>query len=169
MVCAYVALFSDRRPEATTTYGDGVTGYIVTPACPAELEPDAGAGGRLWIPRSRSTQPRCSRCSRQRALRARGHRAARRGRHQLPRRHRPGQEREVLRSQGGPRRRRQTAQPDPLTDIADQVGVRVVTYLQRDVDAVARLLAAELDVLDDRDMGVETARQGRFGDAAVTS
>ncbi len=52
---------------------------------------------------------------------------------------------------------------DPLTEITDQVGVRVVTYLHGDVDAVAGLLSDQLSVLDDRDMGRETARQGRFG------
>ena len=31
--------------------------------------------------------------------------------------------------------------PDPLSDIADQVGLRVITYLHRDVAAVAELLA----------------------------
>ena len=30
---------------------------------------------------------------------------------------------------------------DPLRDITDQIGVRVITYLHRDVDAVAQLLA----------------------------
>ncbi|HYN29156.1 MAG TPA: hypothetical protein VES95_04710 [Dermatophilaceae bacterium] len=29
---------------------------------------------------------------------------------------------------------------DPLRDVTDQVGVRVITYVQRDVDAVADLL-----------------------------
>jgi putative GTP pyrophosphokinase len=53
--------------------------------------------------------------------------------------------------------------PDPVTDITDQVGVRVVTYLHGDVAAVAGLLSDQLSVLDDRDMGRETARQGRFG------
>jgi ppGpp synthetase/RelA/SpoT-type nucleotidyltranferase len=53
--------------------------------------------------------------------------------------------------------------PDPVTDITDQVGVRVVTYLHADVAAVAGVLSDQLSVLDDRDMGRETARQGRFG------
>lgn len=53
--------------------------------------------------------------------------------------------------------------PNPLTDITDQIGVRVVTYVLADVDAVAQLLGAQLDVRDDRDMGRETAAAGRFG------
>ncbi|WP_347350336.1 GTP pyrophosphokinase [Intrasporangium sp.] len=48
-------------------------------------------------------------------------------------------------------------------EITDQIGVRVVTYVLGDVSAVAELLAEELAVLDDRDLGLETARAGRFG------
>ena len=55
---------------------------------------------------------------------------------------------------------------NPLTDITDQIGVRVVTYLQGDVAAVAELLSGELSVLDDRDLGQETALEGRFGYAS---
>ena len=55
---------------------------------------------------------------------------------------------------------------DPLSEITDQVGVRVITYVQRDIDAVAELLAEELTVLDDRDLGRETASEGRFGYAS---
>jgi ppGpp synthetase/RelA/SpoT-type nucleotidyltranferase len=56
---------------------------------------------------------------------------------------------------------------DPYTritaGITDQVGVRVITYVADDVAAVADLLTEELAVLDDRDLGLETARAGRFG------
>ncbi len=47
---------------------------------------------------------------------------------------------------------------DPLRAVTDQVGVRVITYVQRDIDAVAGLLAEQFTVLDDRDLGEETAR-----------
>ena len=53
--------------------------------------------------------------------------------------------------------------PDPLEEITDQIGIRVITYVRDDVDAVAQLLAHEFTVLDDRDMGQETADQGRWG------
>ena len=56
--------------------------------------------------------------------------------------------------------------PDPFEQITDQLGVRVVTYLRDDVTAVADLLSDQLSVLDDRDLGQETARQGRFGYAS---
>jgi ppGpp synthetase/RelA/SpoT-type nucleotidyltranferase len=55
---------------------------------------------------------------------------------------------------------------DPLREITDQIGVRVITYLHSDVAAVAELLADQLRVLDDRDMGQETASEGRFGYAS---
>ena len=53
--------------------------------------------------------------------------------------------------------------PDPLEQITDQIGLRVITYVRDDVAAVAQLLAGELTVLEDRDMGQETADQGRWG------
>ena len=51
-------------------------------------------------------------------------------------------------------------------EITDQVGLRVITYLREDVDAVANLLAEEMRLLDDQDMGLQTARQGRWGYAS---
>ncbi len=56
--------------------------------------------------------------------------------------------------------------PDPLTDITDQIGLRVITYVHGDVSAVADLLGDELAVLDDRDLGQETASEGRWGYAS---
>ena len=56
--------------------------------------------------------------------------------------------------------------PDPLQQITDQIGVRVITYVHSDIAAVAELLADELTILDDRDLGEETARSGRFGYAS---
>ncbi len=53
--------------------------------------------------------------------------------------------------------------PDPLADITDQIGVRIITYVRTDVAVVADLVAAQVAVLDDRDLGQETASEGRFG------
>ncbi len=39
VLSAYIGLFAERRPEATTTYGDGESGYVVTPTLPAGLTP----------------------------------------------------------------------------------------------------------------------------------
>jgi ppGpp synthetase/RelA/SpoT-type nucleotidyltranferase len=56
--------------------------------------------------------------------------------------------------------------PDPVNEIGDQIGVRVITYVHSDVTAVADLLRDQAFVLDDRDMGQETAQEGRFGYAS---
>jgi putative GTP pyrophosphokinase len=55
---------------------------------------------------------------------------------------------------------------DPLIEITDVVGVRVITYVHSDVAAVAQLFADQLTIIDDRDLGEETARDGRFGYAS---
>jgi predicted RNase H-like nuclease len=39
VVCAYVALYRNHRPEDVTTYGDFATGYIVTPTLPPDRAP----------------------------------------------------------------------------------------------------------------------------------
>lgn len=52
---------------------------------------------------------------------------------------------------------------DPLTQITDQIGIRVITYVLSDVAAVAELFADQLTMLDDRDIAAETAKEGRFG------
>jgi len=55
---------------------------------------------------------------------------------------------------------------DPLTQITDQIGARVITYVHSDVAAVVDLFGDQLVVLDDRDMGEETASEGRWGYAS---
>lgn len=55
------------------------------------------------------------------------------------------------------------ASVDPLRAITDQVGTRIITYVRDDVRAVADLLSEHFTVLEDRDMGQETASEGRFG------
>ncbi|MGN6605885.1 MAG: GTP pyrophosphokinase [Jatrophihabitans sp.] len=55
---------------------------------------------------------------------------------------------------------------DPLTQITDVIGIRVITYVQSDVAAVADLFGDELTIMQDRDLGEETARDGRFGYAS---
>ena len=53
-----------------------------------------------------------------------------------------------------------------MREITDQIGVRVITYVHSDVAAVAEVFEDQLSVLDDRDMGLETASEGRFGYAS---
>jgi ppGpp synthetase/RelA/SpoT-type nucleotidyltranferase len=55
---------------------------------------------------------------------------------------------------------------DPLREITDTIGIRVITYVHSDVSAVADLLRDQVVVKDDRDMGRETAQEGRFGYAS---
>ena len=52
---------------------------------------------------------------------------------------------------------------DPLREITDQIGVRVITYVHSDVQAVADLLDDQVVVHDDRDMG--RRRRARVGSA----
>ncbi|MGV0835440.1 DUF429 domain-containing protein [Mycolicibacterium thermoresistibile] len=39
VLCAYIALFAQHRPGDVVVYGDGDTGYIVTPRLPPDLVP----------------------------------------------------------------------------------------------------------------------------------
>jgi ppGpp synthetase/RelA/SpoT-type nucleotidyltranferase len=55
---------------------------------------------------------------------------------------------------------------DPLSEITDQIGVRVIAYVHDDVQAVVDLLSDQVHVHEDRDMGRETAEDGRFGYAS---
>jgi predicted RNase H-like nuclease/ppGpp synthetase/RelA/SpoT-type nucleotidyltranferase len=176
VVCAYVAMFAHRRPELTTTYGDLATGYIVTPTLPEGHEPS---------PRTRKAAPAPAA---QPAADGPVHRAVQTyaalypdllavtdrvvdlvttllddaGINYLSV---TGRAKSVA-SFAAKANRTLDGVPvysDPLDEITDQIGVRVITYIHSDVTAVAHLLADQLSVLDDRDMGLETAREGRFG------
>ena len=50
---------------------------------------------------------------------------------------------------------------DPMSEITDLVGVRVITYVHGDILAVADLLAEQFTVLQDRDLGKGERRAGR--------
>jgi predicted RNase H-like nuclease/ppGpp synthetase/RelA/SpoT-type nucleotidyltranferase len=184
VVCAYVALYADRRPADTTTYGDLDTGYIVTPSLTATAEPaDPAEPAGLTGLTGPTERPDAARDPVREAVRGYAARQPRlrevtdryvslvttllddaginylsvSGRAKSVASFAAKADRDV---DGRP------VYPDPLRDITDQVGVRVITYLQSDVTAVADLLADQLDVLDDRDLGQETAREGRFGYAS---
>lgn len=172
VVCAYVGLLAARAPERLTTYGDGETGYIVTPTLPADLVPtprgrtaarpahDPAAAVRRYaelLPRLREATTGyvalvtsildeaginyLTVTGRTKSLASYAAKAART-------------------VDGVP------VYPDPLHDITDQVGIRVITYVHSDVQAVVDLLADQVEVHDDRDLGEETASQGRFGYAS---
>lgn len=159
VACAYVGLFADRWPERTTTYGDLDTGYIVTPALPdesavigraiqayADEHPRLLAAGddALELVTSVLDEAGINYLSVTGRVKAVASFAEKAGRM----------------ADGKP------LYAEPLREITDQVGVRVITYAQSDVDAVAELLADQVVVVDDRDMGRETASEGRFGYAS---
>ncbi|KAB2809364.1 DUF429 domain-containing protein [Pimelobacter simplex] len=172
VVCAYVGLYAERRPERTTTYGDLATGYIVTPTLPDDLEPiprlrqgsetplDVGSAVRRYAELQPGLLPVTERfvalvtsildeaginyltvTGRTKSVASFALKAAKTvdGRPMFA---------------------------DPLHEITDQVGVRVITYVHSDVQAVVDLLEDQIVVLDDRDLGRETASEGRFGYAS---
>lgn len=176
VVCAYVALFAARRPEQTTTYGDFETGYIVTPTLPADLVPT----------------PRASRAVAEAGRSAGDPGAAVREYAELQPALRLAAEQFVdlvtsilddaginyltvtgraksVSSFAAKAARTVDGRPvfaDPLHEITDQIGIRVITYVHSDVQAVADLMRDQVIVLDDRDMGRETASEGRWGYAS---
>jgi predicted RNase H-like nuclease/ppGpp synthetase/RelA/SpoT-type nucleotidyltranferase len=167
VVCAYVAMFAARRPELTTTYGDAASGYIVTPTLPEGHRPTPRA---TPDPVRRAVETYAARHPELEEATARFvalvttllddagiNYLSVTGRAKSVSSFAAKAARTVA---GAP------VYADPLVEITDQVGVRVITYLRSDVTAVADLLGDQLTVLDDRDMGEETASQGRFGYAS---
>jgi predicted RNase H-like nuclease/ppGpp synthetase/RelA/SpoT-type nucleotidyltranferase len=159
VVCAYVALFADRWPERTTTYGDFETGYIVTPTLPdghglvrtateeyAARHPQVVAAAHEYVALVTSILDEAGINYLTVSGRAKSVESF---------------AAKVARTVDG-----RAVYPDPLHDITDQVGIRVITYVRSDVSAVAEVLGSQLTVLDDRDLGQETASEGRFGYAS---
>ncbi|MCG5431313.1 bifunctional ribonuclease/(p)ppGpp synthase [Mycobacterium sp. MYCO198283] len=168
VLCAYIARYATHRPDDVTTYGDLATGYIVTPTLPAGLTPAPG-------------EPRTARAVAEYARRRPALVAT--TEHYLKlvtallddaginylsvtARTKTVESFAAKADQMVDGRVARRLYSDPLVEITDQVGLRVITYLREDVDAVATLLADELRLLDDRDMGQETAREGRWGYAS---
>ena len=175
VLCAYIALYRYQRPEDVTTYGDFETGYIVTPTLPADRAA-APAERKSSPPESISVKARTAVADY--AARRPALEAATDNYLQLV---------TALLDDAGINYLSITARTksvesfaakaertvdgtrlfsDPLVEITDQIGLRVITYLREDVEAVATLLADEMRLLDDRDMGLETAREGRWGYAS---
>lgn len=176
VVCAYVAAFAWYRPADTTTYGDLAEGYIVTPTLPADLVAGSQATVAAAAPGGASS--------------ARANAIATYARRR-PDLVRAGDQftqlvttmlddaginyltitgrTKSVESFAGKAHRLVDGAPlytDPLAEITDQIGVRVITYVLSDVTAVADLLSDQLGLLSDRDMGQETASEGRFGYAS---
>jgi predicted RNase H-like nuclease/ppGpp synthetase/RelA/SpoT-type nucleotidyltranferase len=164
VICAYVALYADRWPEHTTRYGDPETGMIVTPSLSTIAErrsvDETGAAVSAYAEQHPALVDAAARavslvCSlldeaginyltvdgRAKSIASFAEKAGR--------------------AEDG-----RLLYPDPLADIGDQLGVRVITYVRDDVEAVAALLGEQLVVREDRDFGELTASQGRFGYAS---
>jgi predicted RNase H-like nuclease/ppGpp synthetase/RelA/SpoT-type nucleotidyltranferase len=173
VICAYVALFATRHPERTTTYGDLETGYIVTPTLPDGLVPTPR--GRRIAPEAQD--PSGSAVREYAELHPRLRLVADQfvqlvtsilddaGINYLSV---SGRAKSVA-SFAAKAARTVEGRPafaDPLVEITDQIGIRVITYVLSDVQAVVDLLGDQVVVHDDRDMGLETASEGRFGYAS---
>jgi predicted RNase H-like nuclease/ppGpp synthetase/RelA/SpoT-type nucleotidyltranferase len=164
VVCAYVAMFAARRPELTTTYGDRETGAIVTPTLHPAPAPEPEDAVRRAVQVYAERQPEL-RAATDRFLALVTTLLDEAGINYLSVTGRA----KSLASFAAKAARTVDGVPvyaDPLHEITDQVGVRVITYLHSDVSAVADVLGDQLTVLDDRDLGQETASQGRFGYAS---
>ena len=180
VLCAYLAMFREQVPELTTVYGDADTGYIVTPTLPAGHEPDP-LDPRPGIPETPVVLPDEDAMTRLVRTYAAGHSALQQatdgfvamltdlldqsGLNYLSV---SGRAKGIasFAAKAGRLREGRPMFPDPLNDITDQIGLRVITYLRGDVDVVARVLHEEFEVLDDRDLGLQTASEGRFGYAS---
>jgi predicted RNase H-like nuclease/ppGpp synthetase/RelA/SpoT-type nucleotidyltranferase len=177
VVCAYVALFAQRRPDLCTTYGDVGTGYISTPTLPEGHRPSPRLRNQPEPPTAADNAPVRQAVRKYAALQPQLREDTDRfvalvtallddaGINYLSVTGRA----KSLASFAAKADRSVDGKPlftDPLEQITDQIGVRVITYLHSDVTAVADLLDDQMAVLDDRDMGQETAREGRFGYAS---
>lgn len=168
VLCAYVALFATRRPGDVTVYGDAETGATITPTLPPDLlpapqEPTPGAV-RDAITEYAARRPALVGAT-ERYLHLVTTLLDDAGINYLNVTARTKSvasfAEKADRSVDG--RRLYT---DPLSELTDQIGLRVITFLRDDVTTVANLLAEEMQLLDDRDMGQETAREGRWGYAS---
>jgi predicted RNase H-like nuclease/ppGpp synthetase/RelA/SpoT-type nucleotidyltranferase len=164
VVCAYVAWYVDRHPERVTAYGDPESGVIVTPTLGMPVR------SLRDDPVQRAIQTYADQHS---ELVVAAEEAVSRVRSILDEaginyltidgraKSIASFAEKATRTEGG-----RLLYDDPLRQIGDQLGLRVITYVRDDVEAVAGLLGAHLLVLDDRDLGEVTAAQGRFGYAS---
>ena len=169
VVCAYLALFAARRPADVTTYGDFETGYIVTPTLPADLSPSPRAARPKAVAKDPVREyaldhPDLTAASDQFLNLVTGV-LDEAGINYLSV---TGRTKSVASFAEKVRRTRDGVPlyTDPLREITDTIGIRVITYVHSDVSAVADLLRDQVVVHDDRDMGRETAQEGRFGYAS---
>jgi predicted RNase H-like nuclease/ppGpp synthetase/RelA/SpoT-type nucleotidyltranferase len=164
VVCAFVAWYADRHPERVTAYGDDATGVIVTPTLGMPVRTARDEPVQRAIQSYADGHPELVLAAAA-AVRLIGSILDEAGINYLTIEGRAKSiasfAEKATRSEAG-----RPLYPDPLLDIGDQLGLRVITYVRDDVEAVAALLAEQLTLLDDRDFGELTASQGRFGYAS---
>ena len=164
VVCAYVAWYADRHPDRVTSYGDPETGVIVTPSL-GQPAATTGADPVRAAVRTYAEQHPDLVTAAANAVVSLSSILDEAGINYLTIEGRAKSvasfAEKATRTASG-----SALYADPLTDIGDQLGVRVITYVRDDVEAVAALLTEQLPVLDDRDFGELTASQGRFGYAS---
>lgn len=168
VLCAYVALYAVRRPDDVTLYGDADTGYILTPTLPAGLTPQPPepipASAPTAVADYEARRPTLEAVT-EKYLQLVTAFLDDAGINYLSITARTKSvESFAAKAERTVDGRRLFS--DPLVEITDQIGLRIITYLREDVDAVVTLLADEMQLLDDRDMGLETAREGRWGYAS---
>jgi predicted RNase H-like nuclease/ppGpp synthetase/RelA/SpoT-type nucleotidyltranferase len=176
VVCAYVGLYWYQRPEDVTIYGDFASGYILTPSLPQERLPKTtpkatrATTPQRAVPSAAVTEYESRRPG---LMAATDHYLTLvtgllddAGINYLSI---TARTKSVESFAAKTDRRSADGTPlysEPLVEITDLIGLRVITYLREDVDTVANLLTEEMRLLDDRDMGQETAREGRWGYAS---
>ena len=166
VLCAHVAHYSVARPADVTYYGDVDTGFIVTPTLPKGLvpPPKLPKAVRSAVAEYEARRPALV-TSTDHYLQLVTSLLDDAGINYLSVTART----KTVDSFAGKASRLVGGRPvfrDPLVEITDQIGLRVITYLRDDVATVASLLAEELRLLEDRDWGMETAREGRWGYAS---
>ncbi|MEO8851478.1 MAG: DUF429 domain-containing protein [Allobranchiibius sp.] len=172
VVCAYVAYFREHRPGEVKTYGDFANGYIVTPTLPPGLAPSPRAPRveqRVDVVRDATTVyaadfPAVSLAATEATDIVVGI-LDDAGLNYLSVTGRAKSVASFAEKAG----RTADGVPlftDPLGQIGDVIGLRVITYVHSDVASVAELLATEAVVTEDRDMGEAVAREGGFGYAS---
>ena len=164
VLCAYLAHFVEHRPDLVTRYGDPETGYIVTPTLGAEVVPPQADLVRDAVREYAAQHAELTRAGQQAVALVQGlldeagiNYLSVSGRTKSV----PSFAEKAARTKAGT-----PLYTDPATQITDLLGVRVITYVRDDVDAVADVLAEQVLVHDDRDWGLQTANEGRFGYAS---
>jgi len=164
VVCAYVAWYADRHPDRVTSYGDPETGVIVTPSLGLPAAANRLGPARQAVVTYAEQHPGLVTAAAA-AVALLSSILDEAGINYLTIEGRAKSvasfaEKATRTADGQP------LYPDPLNDIGDLLGIRVITYVRDDVEAVAALLAEQLTVRDDRDFGELTASEGRFGYAS---